>query len=196
MTTASDPLRTSEMTGSICQMDRRALMALLASLPVAAAGAAEACIVLPFDAAYVERQNERVRGLFDAWWSRNRTGFRKMFTEPLNADGTPLEPAIVEAWRRDGLYRLPDPTRALFRRYFADRRTSKRINYLINTHLGVVVACSESTDAESISQCEEGGQSHLFFVEMGGINPRSVSHLNSGSGGEEDRFIIWRNDAS
>lgn len=118
-----------------------------------------------------------------------------MFTEPLKADGAPLEPAIVEAWRQDGLYRLPDPTRELFNRYFVNRRSAKRINHLLNTQLGVVVACSESTDVEGISRCEDGGQSHLFFVEMGGVNPRSIAHLNSGSGGEEVRFVAWRNDA-
>lgn len=178
------------LTGMAIRMNRRKVLALIASVPAVAAAPAKACIVLPVDAANVERQNARVRQLFEAWWRRDLSGFTSLFTSPLKGDGSPMERGIVEAWQRDGVYRLPRPTRSLFDRFFRDRRTTRSIDNILNTHLGVIVACSEDTGADAIAACSEGGQSHLFFVQMSGLNPASVMHLATGSGGEEDRFVV------
>lgn len=175
-------------------MNRRTLLALTAALPSVAAGPASACLVMPFSADYVERQNAQVRRLFEAWWARDLESFRALFTNPLGSDGRPMDPAVLEAWQRDGAFRMPASTRAVFGRFFKNRETRKRIDELVNTDLGIVVGCSETTNAQSIVECSDAGESHLFFVKMGGTNPESVVHLNSGSGWEAERLVVWRND--
>lgn len=176
-------------------MNRRTLLALTAVLPSVAASPANACLVTPFNADYVERQNAQVRRLFEAWWARDLASFRAVFENPLGQDGRPMDPAVLEAWRRDGAFRMPASTRAVFGRFFKNRETTKRIDELVNTNLGIVVGCSERTNAQFIAECSDAGESHLFFVKMGGVTPESVVHLNSGSGWEAERLVVWRNDA-
>lgn len=175
-------------------MDRRALLALIASLPVLVPGAAQACILRRVGPDYIGRQNAQVRRLFEAWWARDLAGFRAMFTIPLEESGRPVDPTLVRAFRNS--YRLPRGTRALFDRFFTNRGLSKRVRVLINTDMGIIALCTETDDmVDGIVNCDDPGQSHLFHVAMSGINPTSITHITSESQGEAARAQVWTDDS-
>jgi hypothetical protein len=174
-------------------MDRRTVLALVAGLPALIPTATEACMIAPVSTDYIERQNARVRLLFDAWWARDLDGFRRLFTEPVGHLGTPIDPAIVRSFRSS--YSLPQEARALFGRFFTNRRLSKQIYTLINTEMGVIVQCGERDESVlGIVNCSDAGQAHMFHVGMSGINPNSLTYITSAWQGEDARTNVWPED--
>jgi|GEM_PF-5453824 len=173
-------------------MDRRAVLAFVAGLPALLPSAAEACLIDPATPDYIERQNARVRRLFETWWARDLAGFRGLFENPLRDGGTPIDPAIVRSWGEE--YSLPSAAQALFGRFFTDSRMSRRIDGLVNTQMGIIVFCVEWDEAErAVASCGGSGGTHLFHVGMSGINPKSVTHITSHWQGEDARIHVWSN---
>lgn len=171
-------------------MDRRALLAFVASLSAVAASPAKACSVALRSPKAAGIESQQVRKLFEAWWGRNEVGFRALFTNILMHDGTLMDPVLAS----ELLVNEPMATEslAIFDQFFTDENMLKRITLLVNTDAGVIVACSESGLRQEINaDCSGMPKLHLFLVIMRGLNPRAITHLSSIETVEVANFNIW-----
>lgn len=184
------PIADIRQTSDGSLMNRRTLLALAASLPTFAAAPAMACSVALKSPRSAGLENQQVHKLFEAWWDRDVAKFRSYFTDTLMADGTAMEPKLARELTTANS--IPIETYAIFDRFFTDKRKLNRVNLIVNTDAGVIVACSE-TDAriEIQPNCTGMPKLHLFLVKMLGLNPRSIAHLATTETVEVDRFSIW-----
>jgi hypothetical protein len=171
-------------------MDRRNLLALAAALPIFASPKASACSPVLRSPRSTGLENQQVRKLFNAWWVRDQVTFRALFTKTLMADGSPMEPKLAAELRAQSP--LPRSTFDIFDRFFTDQRKASRLNLMVNTAAGVIVACAEGISTNEIQpDCTGMPALHLFLVEMSGLNPRAITHLSTTHTVEPGSFSVW-----
>ncbi len=135
-------------------------------------------------------ENQQVKKLFEAWWERDVAKFRSYFTHTLMADGTAMEPKLARELSAENP--IPAETHAIFDRFFTDKRKLNRLNLIVNTAAGVLVASVEAdAQIEIQPDCAGMPKLHLFLVSMSGLNPRFIAHLATTETVEVDKFSIW-----
>lgn len=171
-------------------MDRRSLLAIAAALPTIAGAPAAACSFALKSPRSAGLENQQVQRLFEAWWRRDKEGFRELFTKRLMADGSPMEAGLGhELADQDP---LPADTFDIFDKTFTDDQKDRRIVLLVNTDAGIFAACSEADHKIDIgADCSGTPRLHLFLITMSGLNPRSVKPLAVVETPEPNKFSIW-----
>jgi hypothetical protein len=171
-------------------MDRRTLLALVASFAAAPATACSPALKSPRSSGL---ENNQVRSLFTAWWQRDADQFRAHFTDTLMADGSRMEPELAS--ELFAAAPVPAETFAIYDRFFTDEKKLNTLRLIVNTDSGVFVACSEADPTLNIqSDCTGMPMQHLFLVTMFGLNPRSIMHLASSETVGFGKFSIWTDD--
>jgi hypothetical protein len=174
-------------------MDRRSLLALAAALPALAATPAGACSFALKTPRSAGGENQQVQRLFDAWWQRDKDGFRELFTKRLMADGSPMERELAAELASVDL--LPATTFNIFDKLFLEGGKDRAVVLLVNTDAGIFAACSEADHGVEIgADCSGTPRLHLFLITMSGLNPRSVTHLATVATPEPRKFSIWAAD--
>ena len=166
------------------------MLALAACLPAIAGTSAEGCSLALKSPKLTGRQNSQVIKLFESWWERKPDEFRRYFTTHLKDDGSVMESKLARELLV--LDPLPPTYFDIFDKFFTDARKLKRVTLLVNTDAGIFLACSETDEPFHIGpDCSGVPKLHLFLVEMSGLNPRGITHLNSTATVDVDKFSIW-----
>lgn len=132
--------------------------------------------------------------LFGTWWERDAAKFRRYFTEPLTADGTPLEPKL--AGELAAANSTNERAFSIFDEFFNDEGKLKRITLVLNTAAGVIVACSEGDQSsDMLPDCTGMPKLHLFLVTLYGLNLRSIAHLATTETVDADKVSVWTEGA-
>ena len=174
-------------------MDRRNLLALAAALPTLAVAPAKACSFALKTPRSTGLENEQVQRLFEAWWQRDKEGFRELFTKRMMADGSAMDRKLAaELTRADP---LASNTFDIFDKLFLENGNDRAVVLLVNTDAGIFAACSEAVHGVEIgADCSGTARLHLFLITMSGLNPRSIAHLATVATPEPSKFSIWTGD--